>query len=136
MTFVRQAELTDLKQLGGFDEWRQATEASIGAGECFVAGHDTDVVAYGIFNRSFFGRPFVATIFVHPDHRQTGLGTALINHFVSIADYRQLWISTNIENLGMQRTLQNLGFRLSGVVHNLAELPELVYLKVLDSSET
>ncbi len=136
MPFVRPTELGDLKQLAAFDEWRQATEESIGAGECFVAGHEADVLAYGIFNRSFFGRPFVATIFVHPDHRRTGLGSMLIKHFESIADYKQLWISTNIENLGMQRTLQSLGFRLSGVVHDLADLPELIYFKVLDTGNS
>ena len=136
MPFVRTAEPADRGQLASFDEWGQATDESIGAGMCFVAGHDTDVLAYGIFNRSFFGRPFVATVFVHPDHRQTGLGTALIHHFEAIAKHRQLWISTNIENFGMQRTLQSLGFRLSGVVHNLAQLPELIYFKELNSGET
>ncbi len=44
--FVRRAEPTDLDQLAGFDEWRQATEEPIRAGECFVAGHDADVLAY------------------------------------------------------------------------------------------
>ena len=131
MLFVRRAEPEDLEQLGGFDEWHQATEESIRAGECFVVGHDTDVLAYGILNRSFCGRPFVGTIFVHPDHRQTGLGTALLKHFESIADYRQLWISTNIENLGMQRALHKLGFRLAGVINNLGELPELFYFKAM-----
>ena len=131
MPFVRRAEAADRDPLGGFDEWGQATDESIRAGEVFVAGHDTDVLAYGVLNRSFFRRPFIATIYVHPEHRQTGLGTALIRHFESIADHRQIWISTNVENLGMQRTLQKLGYRLSGVVHNLAELPELIYFKPL-----
>ena len=99
-----------------------------------MAGHETDVLAYGILNREFFGRPFVAILFVHPDHRRTGLGTALIRHFESMGEYKQLWISTNVENLGMQRTLHKLEYRLSGVVHHLAKLPELVYFKALDST--
>ncbi len=129
MPFVRQAELDDVGQLAGFDEWKQATEDAVRAGECFVAGHDTAVLAYAIFNRRFFGRPFVATVFVHAEHRRTGLGSALIRHIASITEHKQLWTSTNVENLAMQCTLGALEFRLSGVVHNLAELPELVYFK-------
>lgn len=136
MPFVRQAEPADFEQLASFDEWNQATEESIRAGECFVAGHNTTILAYGIFNRAFCRRPFVATIFVHPDHRQTGLGSALINHIESITDQDQLWISTNIENLAMQRTLQKLGFRLSGVINNLGKLPELFYFKAVHSRES
>jgi len=75
MSFVRKAQLGDLVQLAGFDEWKQATAQTVDAGECFVAGHE--------------------------------------------------------QNLAMQGTLCKLGFRLSGVVDNLAELPELVYVKPL-----
>ena len=131
MSFVRKAQPRDLVQLAGFDEWKQATGQTVDAGECFVAGHDTDVLAYAIFNRRFFGRPFVATVFVHPGHRRSGLGSALMRHIESITHHKQLWTSTNIENLAMQGTLCKLGFRLSGVVDNLAELPELVYVKPL-----
>ncbi len=133
MPFVRKAQPNDLDPVAGFDEWKQATRQTVDAGECFVAGHDTDVLAYAIFNRRFFGRPFVATVFVHPEHRRSGLGSALMRHLESITDHKQLWTSTNIENLAMQGTLCKLGFRLSGVVDNLAELPELVYYKPLSS---
>ena len=131
MSFVRKAQLGDLVQLAGFDEWKQATAQTVDAGECFVAGHEAEVLAYAIFNRRFFGRPFVATVFVHPGHRRSGLGSALMRHIESITHHKQLWTSTNIENLAMQGTLCKLGFRLSGVVDNLAELPELVYVKPL-----
>ena len=50
----------------------------------------------------------------------------------SETDQEKLWISTNIENLSMQRTLQRLGYRLAGVISNMAELPELFYFKVVD----
>ncbi len=132
MVFVRQAILEDLKQLSSFDEWKQATEASIRAGECFVAGHDTEIQAYGIFNHSFCGRACAAVIFVHPEHRRAGLGSALIKHMESETGQNKLWISTNIENLAMQRTLQRLGYRLAGVINNMAELPELFYFKMVE----
>lgn len=49
MPFVRRAELADRERLAGFDEWGRATEASIDAGECFVAGHDADVLDGELF---------------------------------------------------------------------------------------
>jgi GNAT superfamily N-acetyltransferase len=133
MPFVRPAEAGDLDALAAFDEWSRATADAIADGTCFVAGHDDRVAAYGIFDRSFFGRPFASIIFVHPEHRQTGLGTALVEHMASLAAPKKLWISTNIENLGMQRTVQKLGFRLVGVVNELADLPELIFVRSSES---
>ena len=63
--------------------------------------------------------------------RTGGLGTALLQYLETLGDHPQIWISTNIENVGMQRTLQKLDYKLSGVVNNLATLPELVYVKSL-----
>ena len=127
--FVRSATESDIAAVAVFDEWNRA-ERAIRAGTCFVAGIDYDVVlAYGTLAPTFFARPFVATIFVHPDHRRAGLGETLLRHFISITDHAQLWISTNSENIAMQGLLAKLGFRESGIVHNLAELPELIYVK-------
>ena len=131
--FARRAAPADIEQLASFDEWTRATPEAISDGTCFAAGYDTEILAYGILDRSFFGRPFVAIIFVHPDHRKNGLGTALVEHFVSITDHKQLWVSTNIENLGMQRILQRLNFRLSGVVNDLGKLPELFYVRTREA---
>ena len=46
MSFVRRAVPGDREQLASFDEWDRATDEAIAAGECFVAGHDRDVLAY------------------------------------------------------------------------------------------
>ncbi len=131
MSFVRQATLADLAPITSFDEWDVVTEERIRSGTCYVAGLDDVIMAYGIFDRSFFGRPFVATLFVHPDHRRSGLGSALMSHFEDALSEGKLWISTSIENLPMQTALHKRGFRLSGVVNDLGRVPELVYHKVI-----
>ena len=130
--FVRLAHLDDLATLKSFDEWDTVSEQRIEAGQFHVAGLDERPLAFGLLDRSFFNRCFVAILFVHPDHRRRGLGSALLRHFESIADDKKLWISTNVENLPMQRLMHQRGFQLTGVVHNLAPVPELVFVKPLD----
>ena len=87
---------------------------------------------FGILDHSFLHRPVIAILFVHPDHRRTGLGSALITHFESITKEPKLWISTNIENLAMQGALHKHGYNLAGVINNLGDIPELFYWKVID----
>ena len=133
--FVRQAHPDELSALKTFDKWDTVSEACIRAGQCHVAGFDQRPVAFGILDRSFFKRCFVATLFVHPDYRNRGLGSALLRHFESIVTGDKLWISTNVENLPMQRMLHKHGFELTGVVNNLAPLPELVFFKTTNHSD-
>jgi GNAT superfamily N-acetyltransferase len=132
--FVRLASLEDLTTIKSFDEWNTVDEGRIRAGHCHVAGLERKPLAFGLLDRSFFERQFVAILFVHPDHRRRGLGTAGLGHLGSVATDDKLWISTNLENLPMQRLLHARGYTLSGVVNNLAALPELVYMKVLRTS--
>ncbi len=129
--FVRPATPDDAAALAAFDEWDRATPEAIAAGECYAAGRGEDVLAYGILNREFFNRQFISIIFVHPEHRRTGLGTELIEHFESITTDRKIWISTNVGNEPMQRALHGLGYRMTGVVNDLGKLPELIYVKTL-----
>jgi ribosomal protein S18 acetylase RimI-like enzyme len=129
--FVRQAHLDDLAAVKSFDEWDSCSEARIQAGECYVAGFEEPPIGFALFDRSFFHRPFVSILFVHPEHRHRGLGSAMLGHLESIVTDDKLWISTNVENLAMQRMLHKRGYELSGVVNNLAALPELVFVKRL-----
>jgi GNAT superfamily N-acetyltransferase len=129
MIFVRDATPDDLPALAAFDEWKAATEARIRDGQCFVAGLDDRLLAFGILDHSFINRPFIAILFVHPDHRRSGLGSALIKHFEAMTTEPRLWISTNIENTAMQRALHKHGYSLAGVINNLGAIPELFYFK-------
>ena len=55
-----------------------------------------------------------------------------MNHLESVCRTGKIFTSTNLSNVLMQSLLSNLGYKLSGVIHNLDEDdPELVYCKVL-----
>lgn len=127
--FVRSATLADFDHLRSFDEWNVVTRKRIDDGEMFVAGHVGMPQAYGLLDRSLLNRRTAAILFVHPDHRHTGLGGALLSHMESETTERQLWISTNLENLPMQRLLQQRGYTLAGVINHLAPIPELFFVK-------
>lgn len=133
--FVRAARPEDLPTLRAFDEWDVVTEQRIADAECWVAGFDDALptpLAYGILDRSFMNRRFVAILFVHPDHRSRGLGRALLRHFESLVTDEKLWISTNIENLAMQRILHDHGYVQAGVINGLGKLPELFFVRQSD----
>jgi GNAT superfamily N-acetyltransferase len=134
MHFVRQATLDDLPTLGVFDEWKAASEERVRAGHCYVAGTDGPALAFGVLDRSFMNRSFIAILFVHPGHRRVGLASHLIRHFETLSETPKLWISTNIENLPMQRVLHKHGYGLAGVVNELGALPELFYFKQINAS--
>lgn len=74
-------------------------------------------------------------LYVHPEHRRCGVGTALMRYLESVCQTAKLFTSTNLSNLPMQSLLARLGYELSGVIHNLDEGdPELVYVKRLKRS--
>lgn len=129
---VRPAEPDDFQRIKAFDEFDSLNLDRIRAGECQVACRNGVPAAFGIFDRSFFNRCFVAMLYVHPDHRRTGLGQSLLARFETITLDPKLWISTNIQNLPMQRLLHARDYQLAGVIHHLARLPELVYFKLID----
>jgi hypothetical protein len=54
-------------------------------------------------------------------------------HFESLTETPKLWISTNIENLPMQRVLHKHGYGLAGVINELGALPELFYFKQINA---
>lgn len=55
----------------------------------------------------------------------------------SICQTTKLFTSTNLSNLPMQALLTKLGYRLSGVIHNLDDGdPELVYFKLVGQAGT
>ena len=136
-TFVRPATPDDVPVLQTFDEWNVVTADRIADGQCFAAGLEGDLPqAFGVLDRSFMSRWFVAILFVHPDHRHRGLGRALLEHFESLVARDRprdgkLWISTNIENLPMQRLLHERGYACAGVINDMGKVPELFFNKVL-----
>lgn len=131
MSFIRIAVENDLPSIAAFDQWRMVSRQTIAAGECFVAGTGDAVEAYAIRTHWFHGRPFVSMLFVRPECRRTGLGDALLAHLESISTRDRIWISTNSDNVPMQRLLQKRGYESCGVIEKLDPIPELVFSKVI-----
>jgi len=107
---------------------------SIAEESCFIvsAAHKNGVLAYGILEYSFYGYGFIPLLYVDANHRQQNYGAALMNHLESICRTEKIFTSTNLSNVAMQALLAKLGYKLSGVLHDLDEGdPELVYCKVL-----
>ena len=101
------------------------------SGSCYIAV-DEQIKGYAVLEYSFFETGFISMVYVRPDVRQQGIGTSLLSHLEKICKTGKLFTSTNLSNQPMQSMLARLGFRLSGIVHDLDEGdPELIYVKFL-----
>ena len=129
MPFTRIAVAADLPSIAAFDPWQMVTPQTIAVGECFVAGTGDTVEAYAIRTHWFHGRPFVSMLFVRPESRRSGLGSALLAHLESICNRDRLWISTNSGNTPMQQLLQKRGYENCGIIEKLDPIPELIFSK-------
>jgi GNAT superfamily N-acetyltransferase len=127
MPFVRVGHPGDGVAVASFDEWRAATPEAIAAGRCVVAGRADRIEAYAITSRWFGAKPFVEVVFVVPEARRCGLGSALLSFIESTCDGKRLWVTTGLQNTAMQALLHSRGYELCGVIEKLAKIPELVY---------
>ena len=111
--------------------------AAVKAGSCWVARLDGETVGYAVWNREFFGNPFVWLLFVHPNHRRLGAATALIREIERLCPSEKVFTSTNQSNDAMHRLLAHLGFERSGFVDNLdpGDL-EIFYVKLPSPAKT
>jgi ribosomal protein S18 acetylase RimI-like enzyme len=139
---IRPALDSDAESIVSFDHIAQSDSRrkafirrAIAAGNCFVATYGEHIVGYGVLEYSFYENGFVSMLYVHPEYRRRGAGTALMRYLESVCQTAKLFTSTNLSNLPMQSLLARLGYELSGVIHNLDEgNPELVYVKRLKRS--
>lgn len=133
MHVVRPATLEDLPVIQAWNDWHHAKRESIEAGECHLAIVDDLPFGYGILNRTFFNRAWIALLFVVESKRRRGLGDALLQHMECVCGENRIWTSTELPNLPMQSLLKRRGYVLTGVVENLQKNPELFYYKDLTS---
>ena len=139
MILIRPAVENDIGALCSLDliaqrenERRQFIRRVVTSGECYIAVADEKVIGYGVLNYTFYYVGFIEMLYIHSDHRRSGVGAALLQHLESLCQTRNLFTSTNLSNLPMQSLLVKLNYVLSGVIHNLDEDdPEIVYFKQL-----
>ncbi len=115
------------------DEGRRRFIAErVAAGQTFVALELGVVVGCVVLDHGFFERGFVAMLTVHPERRRQGIGRALMRQAERACRTPRIFTSTNRSNLPMQRLLEGLGYRRSGMVDDLDPGdPELFYSRWL-----
>jgi GNAT superfamily N-acetyltransferase len=139
MISIRLAVENDIAALCSFDliaqsenERRDFICSEVIAANCFVAVVDEKVIGYGVLNYTFYYNGCIDMLYIHSDHRRSGVGAALLQHMESLCKTPKLFTSTNLSNLPMQSLLAKLDYVSSGVIHNLDENdPEIVYFKRL-----
>lgn len=135
---IRLAVENDLDEIFSFEHMAQQSNSrktfiqnSVANKNCFIASYK-QIVGYAVLEYSFYKMGFVSMLYVHEDWQRHGIGTELLKHLESICQTDRLFTSTNLSNLRMQVLLAKLGYKLSGVIHDLDEDdPELIYVKRL-----
>jgi ribosomal protein S18 acetylase RimI-like enzyme len=88
------------------------------------------VVGYVVWDRAFFGRPFVWLLGVDPAFRRQGIATRLLAQFEQHWRGESVFTSTNATNRTMRALLDGLGYRPSGRIDNIDPGdPEMIYCK-------
>ena len=119
------------------DGRRRFIAERVASGQTLVAfGHDAGgddaVVGYLVMDHGFFERGFVVMLCVHPERRRRGIGRALLRHAEGACRTPRIFTSTNRSNLPMQRLLEGMGYRRSGLVDDLDPGdPEVIYSRWL-----
>ena len=104
---------------------------SVAAKNCYVARYE-NIVGCAVLECAFYEMGFVSMLYVHEGWQRHGVGTELLKQLESVCQTDRLFISTNLSNVRMQALLAKLGYKLSGVIHDLDEDdPELIYVKRL-----
>jgi ribosomal protein S18 acetylase RimI-like enzyme len=136
---IRRARATDVAAIAAVDpvarhdeERRAFIRASVASKATFVALADDAIVGYVVFDHTFFGRGFIEMLFVDPDRRRSGVGSALMRHVERACRTERIFTSTNASNTPMQALLHGLGYGRSGVVGDLDPGdPEMIYSRPL-----
>ena len=126
---IRKATSNDLGAIISFDIFAGDRSAEVERGECFVALEGERVAGYIVFNHSFYLKPFVQFLCVHPDFRRRGLADELLEYVEGLCDGDRLFTSTESDNLPMLSLLNRRGYRVSGVIENIQERAEGVFCK-------
>lgn len=140
---MAEGEESDLEDIFGFDadaktdpRRRRFLKRSVHEKNLWVMfDEEGTIMAYGIFDHSFYQRGFVHAINVHPEYRRQGIAFELMEHFEILCETDRIFTSTNQSNLAAQALFEKLGYRKSGVLHDLDDAdPEIVFVKDLNKA--
>jgi len=128
---IRRATKTDIKQPE--DSSRENyIEKSVLSGVTWIAVIDQNPVGYVVLNRSLFDRLTIDMLMIDVNHRRSGIGRGLFEYIEGECDGVELWTSTNLSNIPMQKLLIALNYKMTGFVDNLdPNDPEIIYFKKL-----
>jgi GNAT superfamily N-acetyltransferase len=143
MIEIRKAVEGDADGIISFDHVAQREEQrrsfildSVRNGTAWVGVLDDRVVGYAVLEYTFYGRGFISMLYMHPEHRGNGFGTALVQHLEGVCRTEKLFTSTNESNRPMQGLMAKLEYSCSGIINNLDPGdPEIVYFKQLRASD-
>lgn len=133
---VERATEDDFAQICAIDastglDRRNDLAAAVAARQCLVAREGEAYRGFAIVNQSFFGQYFIALLVVHPDHRRSGVASALIAHTEKICPADKIFTSVEESNTPMRALCERLGYRQSGMIENLSDEVEIIYCKYL-----
>lgn len=98
------------------------------AASIIVAKLDDTVIAFAIFDNSFFDNAFIRWIVVAEAHRRRGIGRGLVKALMERSPTTKLFTSAHESNYAMRLLLDGLGWENVGSVRGIAEAdPEMFY---------
>ena len=98
------------------------------AGSIIVAKQNATVVAFVVFDNSFFDNAFIRWIMVADSHRRRGIARGMVKALMERSPTAKLFTSTTESNYAMRLLLDGLGWENVGSVRGIAEAdPEMFY---------
>lgn len=138
---IRKAKTDDIYRLKQIDhlsyqpERASFIERAVSSGTAWVVIVKSEVVAYAVLDHSYFERPTISMLMVSSQRRTSGIGNSFVEYLEQICDGLEIWTSTNLSNIPMQRLLAKRGYHLTGFIDNLDPGdPELFYFKKLEKT--
>ena len=137
MNKIRQALQEDTAAICPFDQIAQQSEQrlafirkAVESGNARVATTDGEVAGHLVLEYTFYAHGFISMLYIHPNHRQKGIGAELLRHAENICTTDKLFTSANESNVSMQALLKKMHFMPSGRIENLDKGDsELVFCK-------
>jgi ribosomal protein S18 acetylase RimI-like enzyme len=87
---------------------RALIEASLAAGNGWVAQRNGGILAFAVVTDHFYGRPFIDLLVVREQSRRVGIGRALVSYIVREHRGARVFTSTNESNTPMRRLLEGM----------------------------